>query len=117
MKKPWIILLVVVAVAAGIFVWVYYPRPLDNFAKCLKDNDVVLYGAFWCSHCQSQKALFGGSQKYLPYVECSDPDGKAIQACIDKNINSYPTWQFKDGTTLTGEQTLQTLSQRSGCPI
>ncbi|HAO65049.1 TPA: hypothetical protein DCQ44_03665 [Candidatus Taylorbacteria bacterium] len=93
-------------------------RELDSFATCLKDQGAVFYGAFWCPHCQATKRLFGKSADKLPYVECSTPDGNGqTQICTDKKIESYPTWIFKDGSKLNGEQTLQALSEKTGCPI
>lgn len=94
------------------------PGKLDGFATCLKDQGAVFYGTFWCSHCRATKALFGSSAKLLPYVECSTPDGNGqTQVCIDKKIESYPTWIFKDGSQLHGEVTLEALSEKTGCPI
>jgi hypothetical protein len=94
------------------------PGQLDAFASCLKDSGATFYGAFWCPHCQAQKALFGKSVKLLPYVECSNPDGKSQNAtCNAKGIEGYPTWVFPDGSRLTGEQTLETLSSKTNCPI
>lgn len=90
----------------------------DNFAFCLGDNGVKFYGAFWCPHCQNQKAMFGNSANLLPYTECSTPDGKGqTQICIDQQIKSYPTWEFKDGSRLSGEVSLQGLAQKSGCSL
>ena len=94
------------------------PGQYDAFATCLKDKGVTFYGAFWCPHCQSQKALFGKSEKLLPYVECSLPDGKTqTAACRDAGIEGYPTWEFADGERMTGEVPLATLSEKSGCPL
>ena len=77
------------------------PGKYDTFAQCLKDKEVTFYGAFWCSHCQAQKKLFGSSVKLLPYVECSTADGNAqTQICIDKKVESYPTWEFANSFTL-----------------
>lgn len=91
---------------------------LDGFAQCLKDKGAVFYGAFWCSHCQNQKAMFGGSVKYLPYVECSTPDGNSqLQICKDKNIEGYPTWIFSDGTRESGEISLERLSEKTSCAL
>ena len=43
----------------------------EQLAKRLKDAGAHMYGAFWCSHCQEQKAMFGKqAQADLPYVEC-----------------------------------------------
>lgn len=94
------------------------PGPLDTFAQCLKDKQVKFFGAFWCPHCAAQKALFGKSQKLLPYIECSLPSGSGqTQICIDNKIQGYPTWVFPDGTRHQGELTLQDLSDKSTCPL
>ena len=94
------------------------PGKYDEFATCLKDKGAVFYGAFWCPHCQTQKKLFGSSQKLLPYVECSTPDGNSqTQACIDKGVASYPTWEFADGSKLTGEIPLIQLAEKTECVL
>jgi len=94
------------------------PGKYDTFATCLKDKGAVFYGAFWCSHCQATKKLFGSSQKLLPYVECSTPDGRSqVQACVDKKITSYPTWEFADGSRLEGEVTLEQLATKTSCQL
>ena len=90
----------------------------DAFATCLKDKGAVLYGAFWCPHCQAQKKLFGSSENFLPYVECSTPDMKdQTQICKDKEITGYPTWEFADGSRLSGEISLETLAQKTSCVL
>lgn len=86
---------------------------LDKFAMCLADKDVTMYGAVWCSHCQSQKKEFGSSFQYIKYVECPDN----IKICLDKGVVGYPTWIFNDGSKLEGEQSFAKLSEKSGCPI
>lgn len=84
----------------------------------MKDKGATFYGAFWCSHCQAQKALFGKSVKLLPYVECSTPDAKGqLPICIEKGIASYPTWVFPDLSTTTGEVPLDTLAEKTGCEL
>ncbi|MEM3063796.1 MAG: hypothetical protein QW177_00325 [Candidatus Nitrosotenuis sp.] len=89
-----------------------------HFAQCLSDRGLTLYGASWCPHCQQQREMFGASQKYLNYVECSSPDGKSQTAtCQIKNINTYPTWELPDGTRLIGTQSLTKLSEVSGCSL
>jgi hypothetical protein len=90
----------------------------DGFTNCLKDTGAVFYGAFWCPHCQNQKAMFGTSEKYLPYVECSTPDGKGqLDVCKEKNITGYPTWVFADGNRSSGEVPLNTLAEKTGCKL
>jgi|GEM_PF-273826 len=91
---------------------------LDGFASCVKDSGATFYGAFWCPHCQAQKALFKKSARLLPYVECSNPDGKSqTQACADEEVSSYPTWKFEDGSVETGTLTLETIAEKTGCAL
>lgn len=122
-NKSWIILGIVVAVIfLGSLAYYYHyettPGPLDTFATCLKDKGLKFYGAFWCPHCQAQKALFGKSVKKLPYIECSNPDGQSQNAlCNSLGIQSYPTWVYPDGSRTTGEQSLADLSAKSSCSL
>lgn len=96
----------------------YAPGPLDGFASCLKDKGAVFYGAFWCPHCQNEKSLFGRSARLLPYVECSTPDGQGqLDICKQKKVETYPTWEFSDGTRETGEVPLATLADKTGCVL
>ncbi|MFH1650106.1 MAG: peptidylprolyl isomerase [Candidatus Woesearchaeota archaeon] len=90
-----------------------------KLATCLADNGAYFYGASWCSHCNSQKELFGEAAKDLPYVECSTPENPnaQAQACKDAGITGYPTWVFKDGTRVSGEQSFAQLAKLSGCTI
>lgn len=110
-----------IVLVAGIGIFVnnipQKPSKLDGFAQCLKTSGAEFYGAFWCPHCQAQKALFGSSVKYLPYVECSNPDRSVTQICIDKKIEGYPTWIFKDASKLTGEVPLAQLAEKTQCVL
>ncbi|PIR84133.1 hypothetical protein COU18_01030 [Candidatus Kaiserbacteria bacterium CG10_big_fil_rev_8_21_14_0_10_51_14] len=116
----WLVILALIVAGFGSSMFVKaQPGRLDTFTQCLKDNGAVFYGAFWCPHCQATKAMFGNSAKLLPYVECSTPDGQGqLQICKDKGVTNYPYWTFVGTTTvLTGERTLQELSEMSGCPL
>jgi hypothetical protein len=115
----WIIVGAAVALLVGGMVWYASgPGQYDTFATCIKDSGATFFGAFWCPHCQEQKALFGKSVKNLPYVECSTPDGQGqTPECKTQNIESYPTWQWKNGDRKTGVLTFQELSQFTGCPV
>jgi thiol-disulfide isomerase/thioredoxin len=89
-----------------------------EFAQCLSDKGAKFYGAFWCPHCQEQKALFGDAVSKLPYVECSTQDRQnQTQVCIDEEIKSYPTWKFKDAETLAGLASLEKLSEVTTCTL
>ena len=119
-KNVWIAIIVLAAAAAGYFLWrgAQKPGELDQFALCLKDKGAVLYGAFWCPHCQNQNKMFGRSEKFLPYVECSTADGRGrLSSCTEKKIEGYPTWEFADSSRMTGEIPLETLSKKTGCPL
>ncbi len=86
----------IIAVLVGLFVWYKVaPGTYDKLADCLKRQGVIMYGAFWCPHCQATRHAFGKSAKRLPYVECSTPDRNGqTQVCIDNHIATYPTWDF-----------------------
>jgi len=90
---------------------------LTVLASCLAENEVRFYGTYWCTHCESQKRIFGSAADALPYVECSAPDGRGqTEACAVAGITSYPTWVFPSGDRETGELTPADLAARSGCP-
>lgn len=94
------------------------PGKYDNLAQCITDSGAKFYGAFWCPHCQAQKAMFGKSAKLLPYIECSEADGSGqLQICIDEKIEGYPTWVFPDGTRETGEHSFEQLAEKTNCAI
>lgn len=111
--------IIFVLVIGVLFYWQEkQPGKYDRFALCLKEKKAVFYGAFWCSHCQNQKKLFGKSEKYLPYIECSTIDGRGqLKICQDKKINSYPTWEFVNGERLIGEISLSELAKKTGCQL
>ena len=130
MSKKNIFILIIIILVIGIVAVILFQTPsvppgpgkYDAFAQCLKDKGATFYGAYWCPHCQAEKALFGSSVKYLPYVECSTPDGSSqTKECTDKGITSYPTWILADGTRLPDENeagvSLATLSAKTSCPL
>ena len=90
----------------------------DAFAQCLTESGATFYGAFWCPHCNEQKQLFGSSQKYINYVECSLPDRSGqTTICNEEDITAYPTWVFGDGKRQEGRLSIIELSQLSGCSL
>ncbi len=92
------------------------PGKYDQFAQCIQESGATFYGAFWCPHCEDQRNMFGASQQFLPYVECSTPDRQnQTQACIDAEIKSYPTWVLADGERITGTQTFERLAEITSC--
>ena len=118
-------LIILVAVAYQFYNKIQ-PGQLDTFAQCLSDKGAKFYGAFWCPHCQAQKALFGNSKNKLPYIECSTPDGNGqVDICKQKGITAYPSWSFPIASTtststeetISGERTLKELSEKTGCAL
>jgi len=123
MNKKWLVLglAVVFAVGVGIAYFVsnsgeQTPSKYDSFAKCLTENGVKMYGAYWCSHCKSQKAMFGTSFQFVNYVECAQGNGQS-PVCTAAGIKGYPTWEFKDGSRQAGELSFERLSEKSGCKL
>lgn len=90
---------------------------LVAFAKALRDSGTQFFGAYWCPHCLAQKQLFQDGAQFLPYVEVTDSQRNPNARGISENITQYPTWQFPDGTRLTGKQTLATLATKAGVAI
>jgi len=84
----------------------------DDFAKCLTEKDVTMYGTEWCSHCKNQKALFGKSFKHVDYVDCD----RNKQECRNNGIEGYPTWVI-NGEKYPGEMSLEYLGALSGCEL
>lgn len=100
----------------GFVAWVLFPEETiegkyDEFAQCLTEKGIVMYGAEWCSYCKAEKKAFGSSFRLVNYVECPDNP----QLCLERGIEGYPTWMFADGRKLEGKQGLEKLSWESGC--
>ena len=111
----------VIVLVAGAFAGVWYlgkwqgQRRADHFAQCLSDKGAVMYGLFWCSHCEDQKELFGASFRRVHYVECGTPDHHEQPQCAALDLKDFPTWRFADGESHVGGLTLQELASKTGC--
>lgn len=122
MNKSKFIWLGVGALFVALVVWLITvpPKPgkLDAFATCLADEGAKFYGTFWCPFCQKQKADFGRSARLLPYTECSTPDGRSqLPICTEAKVEGYPTWEFADGSRLTGKIELEVLAEKTSCVL
>ena len=88
----------------------------EALASCLEEKGVKFYGAFWCSHCNDQKELFGKTAWQKVYIECSLPGGQGqTEVCTEAGITGYPTWVLADGSKVEGTQSLEKLKELSGC--
>ena len=83
---------------------------LDAFAKCLTEKGAMIYTSPTCSHCMAQKELFGDSFQYVKNIDCMKDPAQC------GNIKAVPNWVI-NGENLVGQQSLETLSQKSGCPL
>ncbi len=121
-RRKLIIGLLIVLALGGVYYVAYrqHAHKYDEFARCLTQKGVKMYGAYWCPHCTEQKELFDASFQYAPYVECGVPGNtaKVREACADAQIKHFPTWQFPPvGERVEGVVPLQDLSFRTGCPL
>ena len=88
-----------------------------------KECNAVMYGAFWCPHCQRQKEMFGREAwSKINYVECdSRGEGNKASVCLAKGVNGFPTWKIskrgiggKNDFDFSGEMPLLELAKRIG---
>jgi len=110
---------IVVVFAGGVY---FFSRkrhsPLDAFAQCLGAKQAKMYGLFWCPHCSEQKEMFDSAAQYLPYIECGiEGSHQEEPKCVQANMKNFPTWVFPDGTRVEGKQSLEFLSQKTGCSL
>ena len=97
----------------------YRSHKYDSFAQCLASKQAKMYGLYWCPHCAEQKAMFGASFRYVPYVECAikgSPKELAPE-CKVAGATLFPSWQFGMDPPQAGVLSLQVLSQKTGCSL
>ncbi|KAA8493813.1 Thiol-disulfide oxidoreductase LTO1 [Porphyridium purpureum] len=85
-----------------------------RLAKQLESQDAKMFGAYWCSHCYSQKQALGKEAfAYIKYIEC-DKKGFNSQnkLCQEKKVPGYPTWEIS-GELFPGELELEELADIS----
>jgi hypothetical protein len=82
-----------------------------EFAECLAEKGITMYGERTCPHCAEQKYLFGDDFKYVAYVECAD----VPELCA--KVELYPTWINSQGERKEGVQRLDDLATWSGCTL
>ena len=90
---------------------------LVGFAKALAAAEVRYFGAAWCPACTVQKQLFGDGGEFLPFIEVTNSDRTLNEIGVAAEIETFPTWDFPDGTRATGVLSLTELSERSGVAI
>jgi hypothetical protein len=111
---------VLVLFAAAYLAGRYYrSHKYDSFAQCLAAKQAKMYGLYWCPHCADQKAMFGASFRYIPYIECAIKESpkELAPACKVAGVTLFPSWQFGMDPPHEGVLSLQALSQKTGCSL
>jgi hypothetical protein len=119
--KSGLVYVVLLILLAGAYLAGRYYRNhrYDSFAQCLAAKQAKMYGLYWCPHCAEQKAMFGASFRYIPYVECAikgSPKELAPE-CKVAGVALFPSWQFGMDPPHEGVLSLHALSQKTGCSL
>lgn len=106
------IFLVIIFFGSFIIVNANKPGPYDEFAKCLSEKGITMYGALnWCKYTQAQKAMFGKSFKHLDYFEFEEfPEDQFGK------IKITPSWII-NGKVYENVLSIDRLAALSGCKI
>ena len=94
-----------------LFLQPVYSKDQSQLAKCLSERGFQMYGSKVCPACDLQREYFGDSFSLVTYTDCLEN----ASICKSKNINSYPTWEDKEGKTYKGAISPEILAQLSGC--
>jgi hypothetical protein len=110
-----IVILLAAAYYAG---WYHKNHKYDVFAQCLATKQVKMYGLYWCPHCLEQKAMFGQSFHYVPYVECAIKGSSDLAPeCKVAGAKLFPSWQFGMDPPKEGVLSMEALSDKTGCSL
>lgn len=112
-KAIYIAVVIVALVVASLYLfWPHKAVSDQSFAACLKERGFTMYGTDTCPSCQYQKSLFGEDFEDVKYVNCQFN----ISKCNANKIEMYPTWDIS-GQLFIGAQSLEALSEMSGCEL
>lgn len=84
----------------------------ENFAKCLNEKGLIMYGIDTCEYCQAQKKMFGSAFGKINYINCDFDKEK----CKAAEITGYPMWTNGENK-ITGLQKFANLSALTGCAV
>lgn len=96
----------------------------NEFAQCLKEKNMIMYGSITCAFCARQRALFGEAFEFVEEIECDprNPNNEA-ERCIKVGVERTPTWIMEDieGNELyrfdPGVVPLERLGEVAGCEL
>ncbi|MBT3395370.1 hypothetical protein HOA59_03470 [archaeon] len=103
----------IIVITILILIFSSQSKDYEEFANCLTQKGVSMAGTEWCSHCKTQKEMFGESFQYIDYHNCD----LEREWCMTKGIQGYPSWVLPNGELLPGTQTLSKLAELSNCSI
>ena len=106
------VIIAVVLIAITFYIRSNKQGSYDNFAKCLSEKNVVVYGNDFCQYTGKQLNMFGNSEKYLNYVKCANNK----ELCDNKQIKITPTWEI-NGKMIEGIQSFEKLAETSACKL
>lgn len=115
--KKSIILYAIVIIAILVLIFIgfklFFQQNHEDFAKCLTEKKIVMYGSESCHACAAQKKMFGSSFQYINYTDCE----AKTELCNEKGIIGYPTWEINGHLLEPGTMNLKTLGVVSGCQV
>jgi len=89
---------------------IYEGSSKNQFDNCLKQQDITLYiNSNYIPETLSQTKM-GEKLQYIKIFNCLDNN----QFCLDKNINSFPTWIINTNK-INKDISISELSKYSGC--
>ena len=83
-----------------------------QYAQCLQEKGITMYGTSWCPHCKEQKHEFVELFSYVNYVDCD----KNSASCREQKITGYPTWLLPNGKEIRAGS-IKEVAQDSGCSL
>lgn len=86
------------------------PITIEDFAKCLSEKGMVMYGVDTCEYCQTQKKMFGSAFSKVNYINCEFEQS----TCAKENIFTYPVWTYQ-GKQFAGILFFPDLSKITSC--
>ncbi|MEK6872455.1 MAG: hypothetical protein AABW90_00400 [Nanoarchaeota archaeon] len=107
-----LILLIIIFFGGTIYSQTKKPGSYDEFAQCLTEKGVKVYGNDFCQYTTKQFNYFGKSKQYLNYIKCSENK----ELCDSKDITTTPTWEINN-ELYSQVQTFERLEAITGCKI
>ncbi len=83
---------------------------IEDFAKCLKDSGIIMYGVDTCDFCAQQKRRFGAAFDHIEYVNCQFNQ----EFCTENGITNFPSWKIGD-TVKVGVLSFSELETLTNC--